>query len=326
MEASATPQLALKSAHVLDTLMPLVSHLTHMPSHIYIRTGYYQQGIKNNETAVAGYKDYVKRYSPVINGAGLYQIHNMHLGVNCAQMGGNYKTAIRGADSLVAAIPTDYLSLPGSDGNYAQYVYMQPVFTNIRFGKWDDVLKVKLMGGKYPYAKLLLHFGRGLAWCSKGKVGNAQLELRLLKDQLKNPTLKVPIDNFSTAYEAACVAELILQGMIAKTQKNDALAITTLQKAVIAEDNLIYNEPRDWPIPARQYLAWVLLKDGKYNDAINVLNKDLAINPNNGWALTGLQTAYQNTGDAAALATVKARLKAAWKIKDIAIDAPVLDR
>lgn len=325
MEASATPQLALKSAHVLDTLMPLVSHLTHMPSHIYIRTGYYQQGIRNNDASIIGYKNYLKQYSPTANGAGLYQLHNMHLGVNCAQMGGNYKMAIRGADSLVAAIPVDYLSLPGSDGNYAQYVYMQPIFTNVRFGKWDDILKAKLIDAKYPYANLLMHFGRGLAWCAKGNIENAKMELAALDDKLKDPALKAPIDNFSSAYEAASVARLILQGMLALAEKNGAFAVAALQKAVKAEDNLIYNEPRDWPIPARQYLARILLKTGRYNEAVTVLKKDLIINPNNGWGLTGLQTAYQKLGNISQLAEVNHQLALAWKIKDVIITAPVFD-
>lgn len=44
--ASAQPELAIKSANLLDTLMPSVTHITHMPSHIYIRTGEYQRGVK----------------------------------------------------------------------------------------------------------------------------------------------------------------------------------------------------------------------------------------------------------------------------------------
>lgn len=87
MEGSATPGLATKSAHLLDTLMPLVSHLTHMPSHIYIRTGDYQRGIKDNDAAVSGYDIYLKQYAQVKNGAALYQAHNMHMKINCAANG-----------------------------------------------------------------------------------------------------------------------------------------------------------------------------------------------------------------------------------------------
>ncbi len=322
MEASATPQMALKSAHLLDTLMPLVSHLTHMPSHIYIRTGNYEQGITNNTAAVAGFNTYLKQYSPVANGDVLYKIHNIHLKVNCAQMAGNYKTARAAAYDARAALPPYYLGAKGADGNFFQYVYMQPVLTAVRFGKWADILNTKPVDS-LVYASALLHFSKGLAWCGKGNMTNARHELQMLQLEMKDQSLKAPIDNFSSAYESAGVASLILQGSIATSEKNYSAAIDILQKAVIAEDHLIYNEPRDWPLPARHYLGNALLKAGRYNEAITVLNKDLVINPNNGWALTGLQLAYQNTSNVTALDKTKQQLKTAWKIKDVEIDKPV---
>ncbi|MFA6083834.1 hypothetical protein [Mucilaginibacter sp.] len=322
MEASATPQMALNSAHLLDTLMPLVSHITHMPSHVYIRTGDYPRGIKNNNAAIRGYDLYLKQYAPVVNGAVLYQIHNMHLKINCAQMGGNYKTAMNTSDSLKAIIPLAYLSLQGADGNFFQYIYMQPVLTSVRFGKWDDILKIKPID-TVAYASILLHFSKGLAWCGKNNPVRAEQELQLLNNKMHDASLKVPFDNFSSAYEAAGVARLILQGVIAGKQNHYNAAADILKKAVIAEDKLIYNEPRDWPIPARQYLGELLLKAGRYNEAITVLNKDLVVHPHNGWALTGLKLAYQNTGDDFALNKIQQQLKTAWKIKDMTIDKPV---
>jgi tetratricopeptide (TPR) repeat protein len=322
MEASATPQMALKSAHILDTLMPQVSHITHMPSHIYIRTGNYEQGITNNTAAVAGYDTYLKQYSPVANGDILYKIHNIHLKVNCAQMAGNYQTAIAAAQDAKAALRPYYLAVKGADGNFFQYVYMQPVLTAVRFGKWADILDTKPVDS-LVYASVLLHFSKGLAWCGKGNTANAGHELKMLETKMQDPSLKAPLDNFSSAYESAGVARLILQGSIAAAEKKYSTAINILQKAVTAEDNLIYNEPRDWPLPARQYLGNALLKAGRYNEAIAVLNKDLVINPDNGWALTGLQLAYQNTSNAMALNKIKQQLKTAWKIKDMEIDKPV---
>jgi tetratricopeptide (TPR) repeat protein len=322
MEASATPQMALKSAHLLDTLMPRVSHITHMPSHIYIRTGNYEQGITNNTAAVAGFNTYLKQYGPVVNGDILYKIHNIHLKVNCAQMAGNYQTALAAAHDAKAALPPYYLGAKGADGNFFQYVYMQPVLTAVRFGKWAGILDLKPVDS-LVYASVLLHFSKGLAWCNKGNTTNAGHELKMLETKMQDSSLKMPLDNFSSAYESACVARLILQGSIAVAEKKYNAAISILQKAVTAEDHLIYNEPRDWPLPARHYLGNALLKAGRYNEAITVLNKDLVINPNNGWALTGLQQAYQNTSNATALNKVNQQLKTAWKIKDVEIDKPV---
>ncbi|MDB5288119.1 MAG: hypothetical protein JWR05_3068 [Mucilaginibacter sp.] len=322
IEASAHPETALKSAALLTTLMPSVSHVTHMPSHIYIRTGNYKQGILVNDAAVAGYKNYLKAYGPTVDGQVLYEAHNIHLKISCAQMGGNYKKAAEAALTLQAQIPPQYIGLKSADGNYYQYIYMQPSLTAVRFGKWDDVLTVKQVDS-LPYASSLQHFSRGIAYCRKGNTTLTKKELAKLEEKMRDKTLKLALDNFSTPYEAACVARLILKGVLAANEKQYTTAINYLQKAVIAEDNLIYNEPRDWPLPARQYLGDVLIKAGKYTQAIEVLNKDLFINPNNGWALTGLKIAYQNTRNNAELKKVEQRLVNASEIKDVAIKQPV---
>lgn len=318
MEGSATPQSANNSARLLDTLMPLVSHITHMPSHIYIRTGDFERGIKDNDVAIAGFNTYLKQYAPVMNGFGLYQAHNVHMKIMCAQMAGNYQIASTAANELKNSIPAIYLGMKGFDGNYIQYAFMQPGLTSVRFGKWDDALKIKPVDS-LPYAAVLTHFARGMAWSGKGDRAKAQLELKLMNAKLQDTSLKARHDNFSTAYDAGCVAQLILKGVIADEKKQYAAAISTLLQAVIAEDRMTYDEPRDWPLPARHYLGKALINAGKYQEAIAVFDKDLVINPNNGWALNGLQTAYQLTGNSTALTATKTKLIAAWKLKDLPI-------
>jgi len=321
LEASGEPQVALKSAALLDTMMPSVSHITHMPSHIYIRTGNYQQGVINNDLAIAGYRYYLKSYAPVEESVALYEWHNIHLKVNCAQMGADYKDAMTGSKTLRAIVPANYLGLKSAEGNYAQYIYMQPLFTAVRFGKWDDVLKTTTPD-TLPYATALMHFGRGLAFCGKGKITQAKKELLNLETHMKDAVLKSPMDNANTAYEAIVVGHGILKGMVAAGNGQYAIAITELEKAVVLEDRMQYGEPRDWPLPARHYLGTVLLKAGKYDKAVAVLNRDLFINPNNGWALAGLQTAYRHTRNAAQLNKIHTQLISASKIKDVTITAP----
>ena len=323
MEASAHPELALKSAHLLDTLMPQVSHITHMPSHIYIRTGDYLRGIKVNNVALAGYNSYLKTYAPVVNNEGIYELHNVHLKGNCAQMAGNYATAAAAGKTVQKElIDGGYLVLKGADGNYMQYIYSTPLLAAVRFGKWEEILNTPLID-TMNYASLLQHFARGVAYGRKHDLSHAQEELKRLTLKMKDESLKLNPDNFSRAYDAALIAQNLLQGVISEEQKQYNQAVIYYQKAVSAEDNLIYNEPRDWPIPARQYLGNALIKAGKNGKAITIFNKDLTINPNNGWSLTGLELAYQNTGNMIASKQVKARLKDSWKIKDVKIDSPV---
>ena len=70
-------------------------------------------------------------------------------------------------------------------------------------------------------------------------------------------------------------------------EKSYGVAIDAYQAAVTAEENMVYNEPRDWLLSARHYLADALLRSGQPAKAFEVLKYDLKRNNENGWALFG---------------------------------------
>ena len=322
VEASAKPEDALSSAAFLTTAMPDVSHLTHMPSHIYIRTGNFNKGIGVNDKALSGYKKYLQYFPATAENSLLYELHNIHLKLNCAQMAGNYKMAIEASIELQQKIPGNYISFPGSLGNYVQYIHQSPLFTQLRFGKWDDILKEKVVDS-LTYTPVLQYFAKGIAFAKKDQMAKAKEALEFMKTKMDEPSLKEPFAPFNAAYDGALVARNILEAVIAEKEKDFNKAITYFQAAVVAEDSLIYTEPRDWLLPARQYLGNVMVKAGKFKEAIAVFNKDLEINPDNGWALTGLAKSYQGINNKTALASVQKRLKTAWLLKDVKIDSAV---
>lgn len=322
VEASAKPGDALSSATFLASAMPDVSHLTHMPSHIYIRTGFYDKGIKVNDEGVAGYKKYHNYFTPTEENIALYSLHNIHMKINCAQMAGNYKIASDASKDLQQEIPAFYLSIPGALGNYVQYLHRTDIFTWVRFGKWEEILKDPVPD-TLSFVAVLQHFARGMAFANTRNLAEAEKELAIMQTKMKDPSLKEPFVPFNAVYDAAVVAKNILSGTIAENEKGNDKAISFFKLAVIAEDKLIYNEPRDWLLPARQYLGATLIKAGKYQEAAAVFIKDLEINPNNGWSLTGLEICYKQLKNNTALAAVQKQLKAAWSIKDTQIDAAV---
>lgn len=322
VEASAKPEDALKSAAFLTTAMPDVSHITHMPSHVYIRTGYYNKGIDVNDNAVSGYHKYLQYFPATEENSLLYDLHNVHMKLNCAQMAGNYKIAMEASLEVQQKIPSFYLSMPGSLGNYVQYIHQSPLFTQIRFGKWEDILQERVVDS-LAYTPVLQHFARGIAFAKTNRVTDAAKELELMKTKMNEPSLKEPLAPFNAVYDCAVVAENILEGVIAAQQQDYKNAIAYFKQAVVAEDNLIYTEPRDWLLPARQYLGDALLKDGKFKDAVAVFNKDLEINPNNGWSLTGLLKSYQGINKKSSVAAAEKKLREAWLIKDITVESAV---
>lgn len=291
IEGSEHPEKGLKVANRLGDMMPGVAHLVHMPSHIFIRSGYYDKGVAVNDTAVKSYYSYLAQYAPVADNAPLYLIHNLHMAATCANMDCRYADALKLSDQTKTSFDSTWLDAGGYLGVYIQYVYMTPYLTKMRFGKWDDILNTPAIPASRVYANAIWYYGRGLAFARKHKFEEAETALKLMKDSLQVAQLKESPPAFNPGIISLQVAEKILEGVIAEEKNKPADAVIILKEAVDRETGMLYNEPRDWPHPARQYLGNALLKAKRYSDAENIYREDLKINPNNAWSLTGLKQA-----------------------------------
>lgn len=324
LEGSGQPETALKSAYLLDTLMPQVAHMTHMPSHIYIRTGHYQRGIQVNDAAIAGFNQYQKSYPPVAGGKPMYVSHALHMKSACAQMAGNFSIAIEAAKEVQEQIaPLCIATTNTALGNFLQYMHATPTLTYVRFGKWDEILNLSKTD-TLQFSDALLHFAKGIAFSRTHRIDLAKKELSQLQEEMKTESFKRDEINYSTAFNICRVAELILQGIIHEESKDYMSAITSFREAVEAEDRLLYSEPRSWILPSRQFLGAVLIKSKNYRAATTALLQDLKINPNNGWSLTGLKTVYQKIDNNTALKKATNELTGAWRLNDTEINSPVL--
>lgn len=327
VEASDHPERALAVSDELPSLMPGVAHLVHMPAHIFIRTGYYNKGWTVNADAVKGYKDYLGRYPAVEAGSPLYLIHNLHMQATCAIMDGRYKDALQTSYDTRNSFDSSLLSAPGFFGTFVQYVYMFPLYTQLRFGKWDSILNTPAINSNYVYADLLSHFCRGIAFARKGRITDADRELAALhRDTASgNSQLISPAPNYANpGINGARVADKILAGVIAEAKQNYDLSITLLKQAADLEDGMIYNEPKDWLQPARQFLGNVQLKAGRYPDAEQTFRADLQANPQNGWSYTGLATALEKQGKQKEAATTRTLAQKAFSRSDTKITSAVI--
>src|SRR5205085_9208615 len=128
-----------------------------------------------------------------------------------SQMATNHQPTLAAAKQLQQHIPTFYLSVPGALRNYVQYLYQSPLFTLIRFGKWEEILNEKV-DDSLSYTPVLQHFARGMAFAKTDRLNEAQKELGLMKVSIGKPSLKEPLAPFNSAYDASVVAENILGG------------------------------------------------------------------------------------------------------------------
>jgi hypothetical protein len=284
-EASRNPGIALGSAETLRDLLPGVAHMVHMASHEYERNALYHKGVEVNNLA----DDNLLRYDMLAKNLGLnkHSSHYFAVQTYCALTGGMYKDALRYAERARKSVAPSY------EATYDQYLFMLPVMAHVRMGKWQEVLNdTVVVDPKWTYAGILSHFAKGIAFVNTNQTGPAVRELDSLRKKINDPVLTKRRIPFNSPVEIARIAEKILAGVVSYAQKDQAKAIASLEAAVKLEDNLIYTEPKDWPIPSRQFLGHILLKSGKTALAGQVYRADLAKNPGNGWSLIGLyQTA-----------------------------------
>jgi hypothetical protein len=292
MEPSPYAANALPSADRLGKLVPGLSHVVHMPSHIYLRTGLYQKGVDVNVTAVNSYKTSIPLYAPVTGADFLYIIHNLHMKTNNAMMLGNYKIAKAAALETRESVAVDYLSLPAPIGNLAQYIYMSPLFVSVRFGKWDDILQETQPDKAHAYSNVLYHFARSIAYSRKNDRDAASKELDAMREFMKDSSLRIPMSPFSAPSVGADVAHFLLLGIIHEDKKLYDGAVKYYKMADSVEATMVYNEPRDWLLSPKHYLGHAYLLKGDGVNAEKVFKKDLLNNSENGWALYGLYRSY----------------------------------
>jgi tetratricopeptide (TPR) repeat protein len=310
-EASPQPARALTAAARLPAVAPGLGHLVHMPAHTYQRVGRYREALRSNLDGAALDAAYFAASGPV----GIYHAyhgHNLHFAAYSAMFLGDHATADAAARQLVATIPPDLLlAMPALfDGWIAV-----PQEVRIRFGRWQEVLAEPEPAERFPVARALHCFARGVALANLGDLDGAAREQQAFAAAVAAVPATATI-GLTTAQPALEVARGMLAGELAFRSGDRARAFDELRKAVAAEDGLRYDEPPAWMMPVRHALGALLLEDSRYDEAEAVYRADLAQHPENGWSLHGLAECLRHGGSAQADA-VAARFAAAWQYADV---------
>jgi len=324
VEASNKPERALISAGLFDKgLVPNAGHLVHMPSHVYIRTGDYHKGTLANLQSIKVDSAYVA----ACNAQGAYPLayypHNQHFMAATATLEGNSKWAIYAVEALQRNANKQLMREPG--WGTIQHYYTIPYYVYVKFGKWDDILKIENEVPDLDYPSAILHYARGMAYLGKGNAEDAKKELTILKKIASKEALKeITIWEINSVYELVQIAYKVLNSEILAQEKNFKQSITLLNEAIVMEDALNYNEPPDWFFSVRHNLGATQLDAGQYRDAVSTYQQDLKNLPKNGWALKGLGMAYSKLGDLSNQNETENRFNEAWLTADIELKSSVV--
>ena len=311
VEASANPDRAVPYADRLGPGASGIAHLVHMPSHVYIRVGEYEKAAESNRLAAIRDEAYISdadlrsRYP-----TGSY-LHNVEFRWSAASFDGQKRTAIETAEKLfhkvVELTPVD------RRGYGAQRRMSARLFAYIRFGEWDQALRVAEPPAGELFSIAMWHYARGISLVGKRDFGGARSELATLDGLIEAGD--VLNENVTS------IAANALAGELAAQAGRVAVAVEHLERAVELQDGLRYAEPPPWYYPVRQSLGAVLLDAGRASDAETVYRRDVEVQRDNGWGLFGLLQSLRAQGKTAEAAEVERRFRDVWAKADTVLTA-----
>jgi len=317
VEQSPHPVTADSAANRLRRLAPNIEHLLHMPSHIDVLLGRWQQGVVANERAI----DAAVKYRSLLVAPEPYRLqmtHNYHTLAYAAMMQGESKKATQAITNLLEQIPEEFIEtyVEDVDGFFAM-----PYEIHQRFGRWDAMLAEPRPRDSLLLATAFWRFGRAIAFGAKRMLKEARAEQRAFDTAMGGAVAARRDFRHVPARQILGVADKMLKGELSYREGKISESLESLRMAVKDEDSLPYTEPPIAIVPVRHALAATLLDLRRYAEAEAVCREDLVRHPENGWALYGLARSLKMQGKRAEATAAMLRFKEAWKYADFKISS-----
>jgi tetratricopeptide (TPR) repeat protein len=287
IHAADTPELAsqgLVAARSYAKIAPDSSHALHMPSHIFVRLGLWQESIDSNLAAASAAADATQQHL----GEAHYQFHAMDfLDYSYLQMG---------EESKAQQVVDDLTKVPGASAHQTTNIKVNITTRNaLELHHWKQALEMQPEGDSFD--RQMIYAVRSIAASRTGDKKTAEENFKSLKKEMKNrqePHYK---------YEDYRFNEVEAWLDYAKGKQDKALKL--MHDAVTKQDK---GDP-GFNVPAREMLADMLMELRQPSDALKEYEAELKVEPNRFNALYGAETAAEMSGDAAKAKTYDSQLR-----------------
>ncbi|WP_372572782.1 tetratricopeptide repeat protein [Ruegeria jejuensis] len=331
MEMSPTPEKALKAGDILRTLVPDAGHLVHMPTHIDVLCGHYQNVVRWNRQAVVADLKYYEREGAFNIYTG-YRQHNYHFIIYGALFLGQMQPALEANRGIWDTTPEEMLRIesPPMADFFESYMAMEPHIL-IRFGQWERAKALELPDDTdlYRTVTATVYYARAIAHAATGDMPAAEAEEKLF-DAARARVPETRLMHNNKVVHLLEIASEMLRGEIEYRKENYEVAFAHLRASVALDDGLPYDEPWGWMQPTRHALGALLFEQGHTEEAEAVYREDLGlggqlsratVHPDNVWSLKGLHDCLKARGEDVEIIQIKQRLDLALARADGSVGA-----
>lgn len=316
IEAGPSPHLAEAAADRLNAAVPALGHLTHMPAHIYLRVGRYEDAINANILAVQADERYITSCLAQGFYPGVYYPHNVHFLWQAQLLTGRSAEAITSARKVSEYAVAPLCNTPVVEAPRFRHLVL---VTWARFGMWDEILAEPSPGADAEFVvdRAAWRYARALAQLAKGNTAAAVTEAAAFASESTSEAAAKAAENpYFPVRQVLKVAGHLIAGRIAEAKGDKATMISELTSAVEEQDKMPYMEPPFWFYSARQTLGAALLRAGDAKGAEAAFRGDLQVFPRNSWGLLGLSESLRAQGRKIDADSVQREFAAAWQHAD----------
>ena len=289
-------QLALAAARSYAKIAPASAHAQHMPSHIFIRLGLWQEAIRSNLDAEASAKAFAARNK--LAGAWDEQLHAMDYLV--------YAYLQTAQDKHALAVLEELKQIQSVDPKNFKVAYSFaaiPARYLLERKRWDEATKLTLppnTAGMFPWQKFgwaeaHIHFARALGFARSGDVASARQEmdkLAALRD-----SLVVGNGEYDWAKQVEIERQIAAAWVAYAEGKTDESL--RVMRAVADLDDATDKHPvtPGAILPAREQLGELLLELKQPAAALQEFQTSLSLTPERFNSIYGAARAARQAGD-----------------------------
>lgn len=295
--------LGLRAARTYGSIAGNSAHAQHMPSHIYLPLGMWNEVIRSNEEAWLAGQRRLKRLNL---GEAKYDIHALHA-LQWLQYGYLQSGDYARARELLEVMSDIHRQKPTRMSKW-YFALMRCAYV-VDAPEWPAANMAIDMQGVELSATACDLFASGLAAIRKGTTGaeRALQKLRALRADAEQ-SIEEPSHHHASYFEGVYassirvvrVIETQLEALILLADGQKDRAVERFKDAVAAEGRLPTGYGPPLPVkPSTELLGEVLINLGRWEEAQDLFRQSLQRTPRRTASLVGLAKAASQSGDAA---------------------------